>query len=718
LAKPAQAIQLDVSDDDDGAAAPPPPPPGPLTDMSMDIAALRVKLGYTKPFEQQFSREATFAKTLLATGYGHTTHDGMFTTTADWKGYLGNYRGREVLFKGFPMVEEVVFIKHPNYWTNLKDRGKLVDSGQCYWLAMALILYGSADYWLRVKAEHLSFLETVLMNSQHPRHAFYTRENQTSGETQASGPGNQAGFTANLWERLQIPGCWNNEDMCQLTSEVYGVFVVLYKYDGSSNKEWRNKVYDMNTYGAYNSQHIFLCYSVSSVFDFTLLLFADIDLLQHENHFQPMIPNKYYAYDFKLPRLTLHNTKKYRLVTREHRRPADGPRHHWRARNTLGVPARPSFQLEHLKRAAGYGPYVKKVLPKPAGPGQAPAPATPVKPGGNAPGTSAQMTSKRALEVMARLANPAHPKPITQVDAQQAREAFRVLQNLIGGSAGAGPAGPLPASAPSALNQGMGPTPPSSSKRPASDPLDPAGAAKRQRPASMPATPTPASRPQAHAPALKPQPQAEPQPPQQQPQQHPQQQPQPQPRPQAQTAQPQGSQQPPQPQQRQPDQNRFYRTPSKSLLLNKTKLATLQKWCTDLHLAAHNPNLPIAQWKKEVSVDALRNARVEVLMKRVNGLAVPVAEGELGAGERGVRIPPPPVQGGAGSGDGGQGNGGQGAGQGGDQGGGQGRQGGNGAGQGGGQGGGQGQVAAAAVMVIDSSSDDDGGDGEDDIGVV
>jgi hypothetical protein len=264
LAKFAQAIQLDDSDDDDAAAA---PPPGPLTDMSMDIPALRVKLGYTKPFEQQFSREATFAKSLLATGYGHTTQEGMFTTTADWKGYLGNYRGREVLFKGFPMVGDVVFIKHPNYWTNLKDHGKLVESGQCYWLAMALILYGSADYWLRVKAEHLSFLETVLMNSQHPRHAFYTRENQTSGETQASGPGNQAGFTANLWERLQIPGCWNNEDMCQLTSEVYGVFVVLYKYDGSSNKEWRNKVYDMKTYGAYNRQHIFLCYSVSSVFD-------------------------------------------------------------------------------------------------------------------------------------------------------------------------------------------------------------------------------------------------------------------------------------------------------------------------------------------------------------------------------------------------------------------------------------------------------------------
>jgi hypothetical protein len=102
------------------------------------------------------------------------------------------------------------------------------------------------------------------MNPHHPRYSFYTRENQIIGETQASGPAGQSGFTANLWERLQIPGCWNNEDMCQLTSEVYGVFLVLYKYDSDSNPEWKDTVYDMKTYGVYNSQHVFLCYSVSS----------------------------------------------------------------------------------------------------------------------------------------------------------------------------------------------------------------------------------------------------------------------------------------------------------------------------------------------------------------------------------------------------------------------------------------------------------------------
>jgi hypothetical protein len=130
FAKPAQAIQLEDDDDDAVASAPPPPPPGPLTEMRMNIPELRVKLGYTKPFEQQFNREYTFAKTFLEHGYSATDQDSMILTATDWTGYLGNYKGREVLFKGFPMVEDVAFIKHPNYWTKVQDHGKLVESGQ------------------------------------------------------------------------------------------------------------------------------------------------------------------------------------------------------------------------------------------------------------------------------------------------------------------------------------------------------------------------------------------------------------------------------------------------------------------------------------------------------------------------------------------------------------------------------------------------------------
>jgi hypothetical protein len=78
--------------------------------------------------------------------------------------------------------------------------------------------------------------------------------------------------------------------------------------------------------------------------------------LQRENHFQPMVPNNFYAYEFKIPRLTLSNTKYYRLVTRKHRRVIrDGPGHHWRAAKTMPAPlTRPSFEPEHLARAVGY----------------------------------------------------------------------------------------------------------------------------------------------------------------------------------------------------------------------------------------------------------------------------------------------------------------------------------------------------------------------------
>ncbi len=78
----------------------------------------------------------------------------------DWLTYLSSYSGKvPVLYKGFPMVEDVVFAKHPNYWTCIKDHGKLVPDGPCYWTALALLLYGNASLWLRVKAEHLSFLK-------------------------------------------------------------------------------------------------------------------------------------------------------------------------------------------------------------------------------------------------------------------------------------------------------------------------------------------------------------------------------------------------------------------------------------------------------------------------------------------------------------------------------------------------------------------------------
>lgn len=244
--------------------------PGPLSKMRLDISKIRETVGHKRSLEEEFPKELEAAKfDFLTTGYKHMDQETMFQGR-DWLGhYLSadKVEKRPILFKGFPMVEDVVFIKHPNYWHEPKTHGKLVASGQCYWLAIALLIYGNASSWLRVKAEHLSYLEKVLSNPKHPRYAFYLRENQNNMRTYATGPAGKEGVwggEANMWERLHIPGCWTSEDMCQLTADVYGVFLVLYKFSArNAQSPWANKVYDMKTYGAYNNRHIFLCYAVS-----------------------------------------------------------------------------------------------------------------------------------------------------------------------------------------------------------------------------------------------------------------------------------------------------------------------------------------------------------------------------------------------------------------------------------------------------------------------
>ncbi|KAL2256808.1 hypothetical protein VTK26DRAFT_1083 [Humicola hyalothermophila] len=315
--------------------------------MKLNIQDIREYIGYTGPIHQHFKMELEAAQTQT----WEWDQETMFSSP-DWDRYLTSYRQKVVLFKGFPMVEDVVFVKHPNYWTRVEEHGKLVDSGNCYCqytlgrLAVALLMYGNASCWLRVKAEHLSFLEKVLKSPSHPRHALYARENQVSAKTEVTGPHprHKMSGQANLWERLHLPGCWNSEDMGYLTAHVYGVFLVLYKFDGGSeqqNQEWKNKVYDMKTFGSYNNRHIFICYS-------------------HGNHFQPLVPNEYYSYEFKLPRLTLETTKKYKLVTCERRRVKDGPGHHFRAAGPAVIAGPlgmwPSFTLGHLARVAGYKP--------------------------------------------------------------------------------------------------------------------------------------------------------------------------------------------------------------------------------------------------------------------------------------------------------------------------------------------------------------------------
>ncbi|KAK4459163.1 hypothetical protein QBC42DRAFT_158750, partial [Cladorrhinum samala] len=199
------------------------------------------------------------------------------------------------LFEGLPMAENVVFVKHNNSDIPERDsQGKIIPqgagpsrkiaNGNCYWTAIALLVYGTARAWMRVKAEHLARLELVLDNPQHPDYQKYHFLNSIEIATMDK----DQPVDLNMWEGLQWPSAWVNDEICHITADVYGVYVWLYKYNGG-HKEWRNRVYDIKTYGVFNTRHIVLSYD-------------------DENHFRPMIPNDFLWSEFQMPRLTRAKT--------------------------------------------------------------------------------------------------------------------------------------------------------------------------------------------------------------------------------------------------------------------------------------------------------------------------------------------------------------------------------------------------------------------------
>ncbi|KAL2130908.1 hypothetical protein VTI74DRAFT_5792 [Chaetomium olivicolor] len=618
LARAAQAVDLTGDDDDNGTQT---QAPGPLAGTLLDFAKIRARVGYRQGFEQEFGSEIDAARAdfLTAGSYDRYTDNETIFQAPDWKQYLDYPESRKgiLLVKGFPMVEDVVFIMHPNTWTRLPKHNKFIYDGHCYFVSLALIFYGDASFWLRVKAEHLCFLEKVLKNHNHPRHSFYSRENQVRSKTKATGGGPEWEGMANMWEMLQIPGCWNNEDMCHLTADVYGVFLVLYKYGGRSDQRWHNKVYDMKAYGAYNSRHIFLCYT-------------------HENHFQPMVPNDYYAYEFKLPRLTLRSTKKYRLVTRERRRfVGDGPRHHWRGHENTIPPSLggPCFEYEHLRRAAGYGPFVSQSAP-PNNHASSLAVLADEVPPGVIDLTNPEMSSKDKEKA------PAKP------DQQAARQALNVLNAYFDN--GLPPRQPLPTSRPppsTAAPPSVTVTPSTPSrKRPADD--QPLCSTSSKHPRTNPPSSATTSASSTHAQPIGSFSPINPRP-------------KPSPRsadrsshfadeafssssasPDAATFMPGGSSTPAGTFREATslgEVETFYRVATKTLL-NKIKLQRLKRWCLDLDVV---PGADVMGWKKVKCVSELVRAGVEIRMYREKGGSVVVGEDE--EVDRGVVVCRAPV---------------------------------------------------------------------------
>ncbi|KAJ4411611.1 hypothetical protein N0V85_003825 [Neurospora sp. IMI 360204] len=221
-----------------------------------NFTAIRKQLGYGGPIDQHFGRYKLAATTNFTDRYSKSDPtnpiaDPDLATMLgdfDWSGFFKNHKRHyknfqhppAVLYKGFPMVEEVVFVMHPNKWDSEDRDGKHMDDGHCYWSSIALLIYGSASFWLLVKAEHLWYLESILNNPHHPRHHFYKRMMETkfkskSGDIKGLGTAKRGEF--NLWEALHIPGLWVNHDPCYLTADLYKVFLVLYKYSSTETAE-------------------------------------------------------------------------------------------------------------------------------------------------------------------------------------------------------------------------------------------------------------------------------------------------------------------------------------------------------------------------------------------------------------------------------------------------------------------------------------------------
>ncbi|KAL1842263.1 hypothetical protein VTJ49DRAFT_5648 [Mycothermus thermophilus] len=387
---------IDNDDNDDGRRGR--TVTGPSAGLRQELQKVRRTLGYTDAVDHYFAEEIHEALKHEYKDQEEILHQ------PEWRDYVRSKHGRDstTLVKGFPMVEDVVFLKHRNHWSGRQVKGIKIEDGQCYWLSIALLIYGTPRAWLRVKAEHLSYLERALLDKDHPRYDFYNRELQSKPQTKATSKDGRWKGPVDLWEMLQLPGCWVNEDVGFLTADVYGVFLVLYKYSSDKKPEWKEKVYDMKTFGSFNARHIFLCYI-------------------NGNHYQPMVPNDYYAYEFKLPRLMLQTTRKYNLETRERtgRFAGDGPKHHYRSnvKSIPGVTVQPWFTRDHLTMAVGTpqrselpsgtsGSFGKRPLPSPSSPpskrqhtgtpqthlpapGSAPShqPQTPIKTGTGLPAT-------------------------------------------------------------------------------------------------------------------------------------------------------------------------------------------------------------------------------------------------------------------------------------------------------------------------------------------
>ncbi|KAI1740146.1 hypothetical protein F4680DRAFT_419806 [Xylaria scruposa] len=160
------------------------------------------------------------------------------------------------LYKGFPLVENIGFVAIGNHAR---------PEGDCYWRALAYILYGQSTRWDLIKADHQAYLRHVLGDKTHPRHELYAKLNTQFFESNGPALGK---FKANLWQLLHMPHSWTPGVMQQVTADLYNIHLVTFEY-----RRDNNLCSNVSVRGAYNSRHVFMLFDGS--------------------HFQPLAVNEY-----------------------------------------------------------------------------------------------------------------------------------------------------------------------------------------------------------------------------------------------------------------------------------------------------------------------------------------------------------------------------------------------------------------------------------------
>ncbi|KAI0863862.1 hypothetical protein F4860DRAFT_468013 [Xylaria cubensis] len=221
--------------------------PGPKTSLRVDLDRYIKDTGINDDvlgMEQEI--ESVYEKTF----YAGETLDEEQALRSSWA------NEPTMLYKGFPLVENIGFVAIGNH---------AKPAGDCYWRALAYILYGQPTRWDLIKADHQAYLRHVLGDKTHPRHELHSKLNTQFFESNGPRLGK---FKANLWQLLHMPHSWTPGAMQQVTADLYNIHLVTFEYSKD-----RNLCSNVSVRGAYNSRHVFM------LFDGT--------------HFQPLAVNEY-----------------------------------------------------------------------------------------------------------------------------------------------------------------------------------------------------------------------------------------------------------------------------------------------------------------------------------------------------------------------------------------------------------------------------------------